>query len=425
VAVNNSRMPTLPSLLRLAATGRERLRARAEIVWLAAAGLVGLVITTALGSSAALLSFAAVVGYVLLRDPRSQFDGRTLQSRSAAMDQGVERQALIDAMPDPAWILDDARVVLSANSPARGIFPSLRSGIHVSSAVRNPDVIEAIDRAFVTGAVQNATLHERVPIERRLAVVVAPLMIDGRGAGVPSLLLTLRDLTEQDRLAQMRADFVANASHELRTPLASLRGFVETLQGPARNDPAARERFLAIMSTQADRMTRLIDDLLSLSRVEMHQHLAIQALEPQAAEAKIRLVFEAEQRPALVRGDRDELLQVLQNLIQNAIKYAREGGQVEVRIRRRDASTGRPARIEVAVSDDGPGIAAEHIPRLTERFYRVNAPQSRDKGGTGLGLAIVKHIVSRHGGDLLITSEVGRGSTFTVIIDQYVEPAKK
>jgi two-component system, OmpR family, phosphate regulon sensor histidine kinase PhoR len=432
VAVNDSRMPTVPSLSRLVAIGRERIRARAEILAIAGAGLLAIAMTTALDWRAALLSFAAVVGYALLRDPRRQFDGRAFPSRSSSADQGAERQALVDAMPDPAWVLDDARVVLSANAPARGIFPSLRPGIHVASAVRSPDVIEAVDRAFATGVVQNTALHERVPIERRLAVVVAPLRAAGRDSGARSVLLTLRDLTEQDRLAQMRADFVANASHELRTPLASLRGFVETLQGPARNDPAARERFLAIMSTQADRMTRLIDDLLSLSRVEMHQHLAptamvdladvatqaIQGLEPQAVAAKILLSFETDTRPAMVRGDRDELLQVLQNLIQNALKYGREGGKVDVRIKRTAGTAGRPSRIEVSVRDNGPGIAAEHIPRLTERFYRVNASQSRDKGGTGLGLAIVKHIVSRHGGELLITSEIGVGSTFAFFIDE-------
>jgi two-component system, OmpR family, phosphate regulon sensor histidine kinase PhoR len=431
--VNENRRPTVPSLSSMSSGAVQRLRARAEFLVVTAFGLFALTALTALTWSSGLLALAGAVGYVLLQPVEDQpVQGYRKNRTGRAADRSVERQALVEAMPDPAWVVDGGRIVIHANAPARVMFPGLRTGIHISSAVRSPEAIEAIERAFATGVVQTASLHERVPIERRLAVVAAPLLVTGASERDPALLVTLRDLTEQDRLAQMRADFVANASHELRTPLASLRGFVETLQGPARNDPVARERFLRIMSTQADRMTRLIDDLLSLSRVEMRQHVpptdivdlvsiagqAIQGLEPQAIEAKIKLSLEAASRPMLVRGDRDELLQVLQNLIQNAIKYGREGGRVDVQLRRMDGTAGKPARIAIAISDDGPGIPAEHIPRLTERFYRVNAPQSREKGGTGLGLAIVKHIVGRHSGDLQITSEVGVGSTFRVIVDE-------
>jgi two-component system, OmpR family, phosphate regulon sensor histidine kinase PhoR len=435
--VNQINKPTVPSPSNVFAVAAQRLRAKAELLCVAALGLLLLVMLTALSWSSGVLAFAGAAIYAMLREPDGQASSGFRQQRSSrrSVDNALERQAIVEAMPDPAWVLDAGRVVLHANVPARGIFPGLRTGIHVASAVRNPEVIEAIDRALAGGIEQGAFLHERVPIERRLAVAVVPLQIAGASERGPALLLTLRDLTEQDRLAQMRADFVANASHELRTPLASLRGFVETLQGPARNDPAARDRFLAIMSTQADRMTRLIDDLLSLSRVEMRLHLApaatvdlvetlaqaLPGLEPQAAEAKITLVCDAGTRPLLVRGDHDELLQVLQNLIQNAIKYGREGGRVDVKLRHRDGVAGKPAKIELAVIDDGPGIAAGHIPRLTERFYRVNDAQSREKGGTGLGLAIVKHIVSRHGGELLIASKTGVGSTFTVILDEQIK----
>ncbi len=421
---------TMPPLSRVAAVITERIRNRIELVVVAAGLIAAMMIGMALSWTAGILAFASILGYALLREPASP-EARALRQRRSRpdLDQAIARQTLIDAMPDPAWVLDGHSIVLNANALARGIFPNLRTGIHVSSAARSPDVIEAIEKTVATGVVQSATLHQRVPVERRLVVVVAPLYLSGAQDSDPALLLTVRDLTEQDRLAEMRADFVANASHELRTPLASLRGFVETLQGPARNDPAARERFLAIMSTQADRMTRLIDDLLSLSRIEMRQHLTptetvdlcdviaqvIQGLEPQAAHAKVVLAFKPE--PALVRGDRDELAQVFQNLIQNAIKYGREGGHVHVDMQRRKPAASRLERIEVAVKDDGPGIAAQHIPRLTERFYRVNTSQSRDKGGTGLGLAIVKHIVTRHGGDLAIASKVGEGSTFTVAFD--------
>ena len=396
--MTDSNEPALPSLSKVLAALGGRIGARGELLAVAGIGVLALVMLTPLPLSAGMLAFAAVLVYVLARAPREATGSVQNRHRSRQpIDLTSERQALVEAMPGPAWIVDDASLVLNANQLARGVFPGLRTGINVASAVRSPEVIEAVERALATGAAQSTMLQQRVPIERRLAVVAAPLRVEPGEARAPVLLVTLRDLTEQDRLAQMRADFVANASHELRTPLASLRGFVETLQGPARNDSVARERFLAIMSVQAERMTRLIDDLLSLSRVEMRQHLAptaivdlaevvpqaIQGLEPQAADAKIKLIFETDGRSMLVRGDRDELLQVLQNLIQNGIKYGREGGTVAVKLRRREGPTGKPWRIELAVTDDGPGIGAEHIPRLTERFYRVSAPQSRDRGGTG------------------------------------------
>jgi two-component system, OmpR family, phosphate regulon sensor histidine kinase PhoR len=437
VALEDTRLNLQSPWSRFSAVALERIQHRAEMLTVIAIGISALVVLTALDWASGLLTLISALLYVVLR-PEAPTAEQIASSTLASdlRDVSAERQAIVAAIPDPAWVLDGNGVVLHVNASARAMFPSLRTGAHVSSAVRSPDVIEAVDRAVATGVVQTASLHERVPIERRLSVVVAPMLLPSGQATDASLLLTLRDLTEQDRLAQMRADFVANASHELRTPLASLRGFVETLQGPARNDPAARERFLRIMSTQADRMTRLIDDLLSLSRVEMREHVAptafvdlvavahhaIQGLEPQATEGRIALELDAQSRPMLVRGDRDELLQVMQNLIQNAIKYGREGGRVDVRLRRRAGIGGKSSRIAVEVSDNGPGIAAEHIPRLTERFYRVNALQSRDKGGTGLGLAIVKHIVSRHSGELQIASEVGVGSAFTFILTETTTP---
>jgi two-component system phosphate regulon sensor histidine kinase PhoR len=239
-------------------------------------------------------------------------------------------------------------------------------------------------------------------------------------------------LTEQDRLGQMRSDFIANASHELRTPLASLRAFVETLQGPARDDANARTRFLQLMALQAERMTRLIDDLLSLSRVEMRVHLpprgivelnetasyVCQSLEPVAEAAKTKVAFTRQEAPARIRGDREEVVQVLQNLIQNAIKYGREGGTIDVRVGRDPPRGSAVAKVWVSVTDEGQGIAPEHLPRLTERFYRVNAASSREKGGTGLGLAIVKHILNRHRGELRIASRLGAGSTFTASFEE-------
>ncbi len=220
------------------------------------------------------------------------------------------------------------------------------------------------------------------------------------------MLLTFEDLSEQRVTERMRVDFVANASHELRTPLASLLGFVETLQGPARNDAGARDRFLAIMREQGLRMARLVDDLLSLSRIELRAHLApetpvdltgisreiVDSLTLMAREREVTLTLRAPAEPVNVPGDRDELLRLMENLVENAIKYGKSGGEVVI-----DVVDG-PLEVSVGVRDDGPGIAPEHLPRLTERFYRVDTAASREAGGTGLGLAIVKHIVLRHRG---------------------------
>ena len=328
---------------------------------------------------------------------------------------------LMEGIPDPAVLLSPASTAIAANLAAREQL-AIRPGMHVSFAVRSPDLLAAIEEARRTQMPQTAEVHFAVPIERALTVHVTPVAYGGSAGGGSALMLVFRDHTEEQQIAQLRADFVANASHELRTPLASVKGFIETLQGAARNDPAARERFLGIMHVEASRMSRLIDDLLSLSRVEMREHLAprdrvdlagiaddiTRALEPVAREAGRRLEVVVDSRPAIVRGDRDELVQVLQNLVQNALKYGRDGGLATVRIVH-DAG-----RIELSVADDGIGIAPEHLPRLTERFYRVNAKDSRERGGTGLGLAIVKHIVNRHRGELRIASTIGKGSTFTV-----------
>jgi two-component system phosphate regulon sensor histidine kinase PhoR len=220
----------------------------------------------------------------------------------------------------------------------------------------------------------------------------------------------------------MRADFIANASHELRTPLASIAGFIETLLGPARNDPKAQERFLGIMQAQTSRMARLIDDLLSLSRLEMKSRIdpskrvdvtallerVISATAPRAAELSVKIETKLEAHPAIVAGDADELTQVFENLIENACKYGQAGQKIVVETQRFDDE------LQISVTDFGPGIPDEHIPRLTERFYRVEASGALPQKGTGLGLAIVKHILTRHGGRLAIRSRLGEGSTFTV-----------
>jgi two-component system, OmpR family, phosphate regulon sensor histidine kinase PhoR len=236
----------------------------------------------------------------------------------------------------------------------------------------------------------------------------------------------MRETTEARRIEAMRVDFVANASHELRTPLASILGFVETLQGPAREDAAAREHFLTIMANQARRMARLIDDLLSLSKIEMSAHIppseavdlassvaqVVDALSGIARERGVEVRYSPPATPAMVIGDRDELLRLIENLIENAIKYGQSGRYVDIAI----SSGEEDAATTLSVRDYGPGIAAEHLPRLTERFYRADVQESRVLGGTGLGLAIVKHILSRHRGRMVVESEPGNGATFRVTL---------
>jgi two-component system, OmpR family, phosphate regulon sensor histidine kinase PhoR len=333
---------------------------------------------------------------------------------------------VLAVVPDPVVLVDRAGLVREANAAARALLPVLREGQPLSLALRDPDVLAALEEVLGGGGTAAVAYRPRIPTERSFEVQIGALR-DPAADPASGALLLFRDFTEARRIERMRVDFIANASHELRTPLASLLGFIETLQGPAREDPAVRERFLEIMRGQARRMTRLIDDLLSLSRIELRAHVPpdapvdlaeiaqrmIETLSPLAAERGVAIALATEGGPHRVPGDRDELLRVAENLIENAIKYGESGGRVEVAVARRD---GRSPRVELAVRDFGPGIAPEHLPRLTERFYRVDMAESRDKGGTGLGLAIVKHIVARHRGQLTIESDPGRGAVFRVVL---------
>ena len=405
-----------------------RLSARRTELVCAAALTLFFVVVGGLSLRMALLGLAATVVWAVAA-PRADAAGTAWpHARSGdGADAGRLWRTVIDGMPDPAIAVDDRGQILHANRLAEDQFGALRRrGSHLASIIRDPGLLSAVEEALDSREASAVELHGRVPVERRLLAAMAPLEAES-GPDHPVLLISFRDLTEQDRLTRMRADFIANASHELRTPLASLKGYVETLQGSARDDAAARERFLKTMAEQAERMSRLVDDLLSLSRVEMREYLpptdkveleavlaeVAQSLEPLSKQANITLELLPGEAGATVWGDRDELTQVFQNLLQNAIKYGRAGGKVEVRLGRETAPN---LRYRVDVIDDGPGIAPQHLPRLTERFYRVSATASREKGGTGLGLAIVKHILNRHRGELQITSTLGRGSTFSVIL---------
>ncbi len=333
-------------------------------------------------------------------------------------------KATVAAFPKAAFLLDAAGTVRYANEQAAQLFPATRPGDAFTLTFRRPEFAEALELAE---AGQQASVEFREPGERSItyAVTIGPLR--SPGGSVSFLLVTFDDVSDRLAVARMRADFVANASHELRTPLASLTGFIETLLGSARNDPAASEKFLRVMLDQARRMRRLIDDLLSLSRVEMRAHTrptarvdlvgvlrhVADAMQPLAAEHSVALSVATPPGPVEVIGDRDELVQLAQNLIENAVRYGGSGERVDVAL---ELPPGERRLAAISVRDYGPGIAAEHIPRLTERFYRVDVGASREMKGTGLGLAIVKHIVTRHRGRLEIDSRPGEGARFTVIL---------
>ncbi len=329
--------------------------------------------------------------------------------------------ALIEAVGSAVALLDPQGLAQALSPAMRALMPGLAIGHPLTLVLRDPDLLDAVEQAAREGGRRVIELIERVPVERTFRIHIAALA----GAGWRrAVLLTFEDLSEQRVTERMRVDFVANASHELRTPLASLLGFVETLQGPARNDAGARDRFLAIMREQGLRMARLVDDLLSLSRIELRAHVApdtpvdlagisreiVDSLALMARERNVTLNLGLPPEPVRVAGDRDELLRLMENLVENAIKYGRDGGEVEIEV------LDGPSEASVSVRDDGPGIAPEHLPRLTERFYRVDTAASREAGGTGLGLAIVKHIVLRHRGRLTIESLPGQGATFRAVL---------
>ncbi len=334
-------------------------------------------------------------------------------------------EAVISGLPDPAIVLEHDSIVRTFNAKALEIAPALARGQPLSFALRNPGVLEALRRAADVGAELRVEYFERVPADRWLEALIAPIAVDGTARG-QLLLMVFHDMTPLRRVEEMRADFVANASHELRTPLASLSGFIDTLLGPARGDPQARERFLAIMKDQAERMARLIDDLLSLSRIELKAHIhpetaidlvtivrqVADALQLLARDRGVAIEIDMPPCEMMVLGDRDELIRVFENLVENALKYGASGKRIDLAIARETTADGDEA--VVSVKDYGPGISPEHLPRLTERFYRVDVAESRAQGGTGLGLALVKHVLQRHRGRLSLESTLGSGATFTV-----------
>ncbi len=348
--------------------------------------------------------------------------------------QPDQSTALIDAVPMPLLRVGGDGRILAANPPARTLFGGDIVTRPFFAVFRQPALLERLDAALIAGegGVARVTLtfggREAVFRVTTTPLAGSPLASSGRGGGA---VLAFEDLSALEQAEAMRRDFLANVSHELRTPLTALVGFIETLKGAARDDPAARARFLEIMEREAERMTRLVDDLLQLSRVEAEERMrpdpridlgpvlqgATAALRPLAEAAGMDLTLTGVEAPILLRADADQITQVFLNLIENAIKYGQGGPEVTVEVTAlaHDAALRGPA-VRFCVIDRGEGIEQHHIARLTERFYRVDTHRSRQKGGTGLGLAIVKHIVNRHRGRMRIDSALGQGTTVSVFL---------
>lgn len=341
---------------------------------------------------------------------------------------------VLDCVPTSVIVVDGKRRVIHANRAALDVLGGAAVGRDLALSLRHPNVLDAIDFVLNGNAEKSGEIVLPVPVSRHLSFKTerlqnAPLK-DGSVATI-----VLNDITAAKKAEEMRADFVANVSHELRSPLTALIGFIETLRGPASDDSAARTRFLDIMHRESQRMSRLIEDLLSLSRVEINEHVApkkpvnvqdiltavLEVLQPQASKRGITINLEMNTAPHLAIGDPDQLNQVFRNLIENAIKYGGDNQTVDVHVSKTSRVPGTSNEgVSISVTDHGAGIPKDVIPRLTERFFRVDKARSSmaETGinSTGLGLAIVKHIVSRHRGHLSVESTLGKGTTFTVFL---------
>jgi two-component system phosphate regulon sensor histidine kinase PhoR len=409
--------------------GRAQAHAWRAYFMLCAAAIVALIAVAVSGRAAipVAVSGAVVIAvlavYLAAAGRPSGGDAASFEPARDGASLPAQARDIFESVDDPLLVLDEVGRVMFANRASKSLVGSEAEGKRISAVLRTPEVLEAVERILAGGEPETVAFSVLVPVQHHYEAYIAR-------TGGPLILIRVRDLTAMRRAEELRADFVANASHELRTPLAAVTGFIDTLRGHAKDDAPARERFLEIMSVEAGRMRRLIDDLLSLTRIELNEHNppagevdvvaivreAAAALEPLAEPYRIHLDI-APHEPLRVIGDRDELTQVFQNLIHNAIKYGRSAGEVRVRFGRAAPSKREGAeQVFVSVQDEGEGIPREAIPRLTERFYRVDVKRSRERGGTGLGLAIVKHILNRHEGRLQIESTPGEGSTFTVFL---------
>lgn len=340
----------------------------------------------------------------------------------------AEIDQMLEAVPLPALVIRRDERIGAANAPARALLGREIVERHFITALRQPDLLDAIEGCLRDGAVRRTDyLTTSGRQEMTYRALVAPLTLTGG----PAVVVSFEDVSHLEQTVQMRRDFVANVSHELRSPLTALIGFIETIRGPARNDPAGQARFLEIMEGEAQRMVRLVTDLLSLSRVEAEERVrprepvdlaalaraTLNGLTKIAEDAGVTLESVLPDGPVEVPGDPDQLRQVLTNLVENGIKYAGKGASVTVRLGQPDYEPRLRGRgLRLVVADTGQGIDPIHLPRLTERFYRVDSGRSRQMGGTGLGLAIVKHIVNRHRGRMRLDSKPGQGTEITILL---------
>lgn len=395
--------------------------------------LVGGAIVGAIAPPWAVAAVALLVAgaWWFLKRPRSPAGAK--DATAAAPASGLPAD-IIEAFPEPVALIDGSRKIVGLNRAARDLLGIGQRGRDLALSLRHPAVLAAVDRVFSGVPYVREEIALPVPVPRTFTLHASRLPSSNDSAhddpARPAVMLMLHDETRAKRAEQTRADFIANASHELRSPLAALSGIIETLRGPAKGDPEAQARFLDIMRVEAQRMTRLIEDLLSLSRVEINEHVpprgrvgieeildgVVATLTVRADDHGMRIVIDCPEDLPPVVGDTDQLTQVFHNLVDNAVKYGGEGTSIDISVRAVDALPGASSGVEIKVQDHGPGIPDVHLPRVTERFYRVDAGRSRKLGGTGLGLAIAKHIVSRHRGHMRIESTEGHGTTVVVLL---------
>jgi two-component system phosphate regulon sensor histidine kinase PhoR len=434
------------------ASSRLRLERLPASAW-AAVGLGALATLFAFttnATSAVLMVLAAAAAFWALRENR-RFVIASSGDDQIELVGLAELAPLLEGLPDPALLVDGEGRIVSSNAAVRRQMHFEARGQFLTSILRHPDVLEAVQGAVRDGVTRAVEYETPAQVDRHTRCYVAPVTWGTDRAA----MLVFHDQTSRISTERMRADFLANASHELRTPLASLTLLIETLSGPARDNTADRDRFLAMMQVQADRMRRLIDDLLSLSRIELDEHVppsdradlgnvareVADSLAPVLKERNVTLDLRVPDDPVRVVGERFQLTQVLQNLVDNAVKYTSDGGAVTIEVAasgdreevsaqagRRWEEAGRIALLTpaaaanrsyayVRVEDSGPGVAKRFLPRLGERFFRVEREMGAERGGTGLGLAIVKHIINRHRGGFLIESVPGRGSAFAAYVE--------